>query len=147
MKLEKATNDLETRAAEALKAVLGQVSSLKLKEMWRGSQDYGHGGEILAHVDVFGRPHILACEVKTHCAPAHLKAALRELQTHAAQRTSDATPVLIAPYLSPQAQALCKESHADYLDLAGNARLTVGEIFIGTRSMPHRKSAVAQSAH
>ncbi len=42
---------------------------------------------------------------------------------------------MIAPYLSPEAQTICKESHTNFIDLEGNARITIGEIFIGKRTM------------
>jgi hypothetical protein len=55
---------------------------------------------------------------------------------------NETTPVLIAPYLSPEAQTLCKERDAGFLDLEGNARLSPGEVFIGKRSMNvHRPAA------
>ena len=53
--------------------------------------------------------------------------------------------VLIAPYLlPPEAQALCKERSASYLDLEGNAHLAFGEVFIGKRSVPGRAANRAQ---
>ena len=97
--------------------------------------------EILADIDVFGHTHLLACELKTHGEPAQLRASLRNLRDDARSVGANVTPVIIAPYLSPEAQQVCKESDAGFLDLEGNARLTFGEVFIGMRSLP------GQSAH
>jgi hypothetical protein len=41
--------------------------------------------------------------------------------------------VLIAPYLSPEAQALCKENNVAFIDLVGNARLAFDNLFIERR--------------
>jgi len=131
-----APTELGARAAEALKALLSQVSGVRLTEMKREPQARGRAVEIVAHIDVFGHSHTLACEVNSDGEPTHLRAVLRGLHNNTAHLPPNATPVLIAPYLSPEAQAFCKENHAGFLDLEGNARLTVGEVFIGMRSLP-----------
>jgi hypothetical protein len=61
---------------------------------------------------------------------------LRQGQYISVPLAADAIPVLIAPRLSPEAQALCKENQVGFLDLEGNARLTVGDFFIVMRSLP-----------
>jgi len=135
MKADWVANELEVRAAEALKALLEQVSAVKLKEMKREPPARGRAAEILALIDIYGHSHTLACEVNPDTSPSKVRASLRKLQDCAAHLAGGATPVLIAPYLSPEAQALCKESHAGFLDLEGNARLSMGEVFIGKRSL------------
>jgi hypothetical protein len=145
MKTDRTANELEVRAAEALRSLLGQVSAVKLKEMKRESAAGGRTAEILAHIDIYGHSHILACEVNADTRPSKVRASIKKLQGCAAHLAGDTTPVLIAPYLSPEAQALCKESHAGFLDLEGNARLTLGEVFIGKRSL--RQQPAAQQVH
>jgi hypothetical protein len=135
MKNDWAANDLEVRAAEALKSLLEQVSAVKLKDIKREPPARGRAPEILAHIDIHGHSHTLACEVNADTRPSKVRASLRKLQDCAAHLAGQATPVLIAPYLSPEAQALCKQSHAGFLDLEGNARLSLGEVFIGKRSL------------
>lgn len=133
MKMNGAMDDLEARATEALRALLGQVSVIKLKEIRRAPQ-----GPMLARVDVLGKSHTLACQVDSSARPETLRDKLRALQDGAAKYDGAATPVLIAPYFSPEAQSVCKENHAGFLDLEGNARLALGEIFIGKRALPQR---------
>ena len=135
MKTVWAANELEARATEALKSLLEEVSGVKLKEMKRQSPAHGLAAEILAHIDIHGHSHTLACEVNADTRPSKVRASIKKLQDCAAHLAGETTPVLIAPYLSPEAQALCKESHAGFLDLEGNARLSLGEVFIGKRSM------------
>lgn len=134
-------NELERRATEALQALLGQVSVIKLKEIRRTPK-----GPMMARVDVLGHSHMLACEIQSNFRPDNLRQALEALHTKTANCDSAATPVLIAPYLSPEAQAICKECSASYIDLEGNARLDVGEVFIGKRSQPARAARHATEA-
>lgn len=135
MKTDRAATELEVRAAEALKSLLKQVSAVKLKEMKHEASARGGAAEILAHIDVYGHSHTLACKVNADTRPSKVRASLRKLEDCAANLAGETTLVLIAPYLSPEAQALCKQSHAGFLDLEGNARLSLGEVFIGKRSM------------
>ena len=133
MKTDSSMDELEFRATEALRALLGQVSVIKLKEIQRAPR-----GPMLARVDVLGHSHTLACEINISNRPENLRSALKDLHEDVAHFNGAATPVLIAPYLSPEAQALCKENSAGFLDLEGNARLALGEVFIGKRSLPGR---------
>lgn len=50
--------------------------------------------------------------------------ALLKLRDYVARRAHGATPVFIAPYLSPDAQSVCREQDVGFLDLEGNARLS-----------------------
>ncbi|MGA7341940.1 MAG: hypothetical protein WBE72_19630 [Terracidiphilus sp.] len=138
MKASNARQDLELRAAAALKAVLAEVSSIKVREIRRQSPDAGRDRGLMAFVDIFGHHHTLACEVQSDGQPGHLRNALAELQSGAAWLPGDATPVIIAPYFSPEAQAWCKENQTGYVDLEGNARIALGEVFIVKRTLPHR---------
>jgi hypothetical protein len=126
-------DDLEHRATEALRALLGQVSVIKLKEIRHQPK-----GPLLARVDVLGHSHTLACEIRQGGEAESLRGVLLELRNDVSCCDGAATPVLIAPHISPEAQALCKESATGYLDLEGNARIALGEVFIGKRSMPCR---------
>jgi hypothetical protein len=141
MKTDRAATAFEVRAAQALRALLDQVSAVQLKEMKCEPTARGRTAEILVRIDIHGHSHTLACEVNADTRPGKVRASLRKLQDCAAHLAGEATPVFIAPYLSPEAQALCKESHAGFLDLEGNARLSVGEVFIGKRSLRQQPAA------
>jgi hypothetical protein len=138
MKTSEARHDLEVRAAAALKAVLAEVSTIKVREIRHQAPESGHDRGLTAYVDVFGHRHTLACGVPCDGQPSHVRSALNELRQGAARLPGDATPVIIAPYLSPESQALCKESQAGFLDLEGNARLALGEVFIVKRTLPYQ---------
>lgn len=138
MRMHDTRHELETRAAAALKAALAEVSAIKVREIRHESSKTGHDSSLMVFVDVFGRRHVLTCEIQSDGQPKHLRPALEGLCAGVAHRTDDAMPIIIAPYLSPEAQALCKENKTGFVDLEGNARLTLGEVFIVKRTLPHR---------
>jgi len=137
-----AGTNLVAQAADALKAVLREISSVKLTELRCEPLGNGQLSGILARIDVFGHSHLLACEVKAQGNPQQLMTTLRGLRESRTDRDAGSTLVIIAPYLSPEAQEVCKESQAGFLDLEGNARIAVGEIFISKRTMLPRMQKV-----
>jgi hypothetical protein len=138
MRMHDARHELETQAAAALMAALTEVSAVKVKEIRRETPKTGRDANLTVHVDVFGCRHVLACAIHSDGQPQSLIPTLEQLCAREAHHSDDAMPIVVAPYLSPEAQALCKESRMGYVDLEGNARLALGEIFIVKRSLPHR---------
>jgi hypothetical protein len=124
------------RAAEALKAVLHQISQIKVKDIDIDSPRPDLKVDFVAHLDVHGHNHILVCKVVASGRPEYARMALDQLCGQCDGLDGKATVVFIAPHVSEEAQALCRESHAGFLDLEGNARIDLGEVFIGKRSWP-----------
>ena len=121
---------LESQAAEALRVLLGQVPAIKLIDIELESLRPDHGVDIVAHIEVSGRGHELVCEVKSSGQPRYVRTALLQLRSYVVHHGQDAIPVFIAPYLSPEAQALCRDQAVGFLDLEGNVRLLFDGIFI-----------------
>jgi hypothetical protein len=136
---------VRSQAVEALRSVLQQVSQIKLNQLDVSAPHPDLKVDILAHISVHGHSHTLVCKVRASGRPDHVRMALEEFQGDSAQFSSNATPVFIAPYLPEESKALCWESKAGFLDLEGNARLDLGEVFIGTRSSPQIKSRPVSS--
>jgi hypothetical protein len=132
MKSMRVPNEMESRAAEALNALLHSVSSIKTRDI--KFQPAHRKTDILADIDVFGRNHKLVCSVAGG-EPDGVKKALEKLRTSADSKRCGATPVLITPHLSAHDRDLCERSRVGFLDLDGNARLVVDEVFIGKRSV------------
>jgi hypothetical protein len=128
---------IETEAIEALRDTLRQVSVIKVKDI--SADQHGHRSEILGHIEIYGHAHLLACKVVKDCAPPSLKRAIRDLRGVQKERGVVVLPVVIAPIISDEAQAVCRENNTGFLDLAGNARLYLDEVFIVKRSLPHHK--------
>ena len=123
-------------AADALRAVLHHVSAIKLKEIDMDSPGPDLKVDLLAHVDVYGHSHTLVCKVEASGRPDHVRTALEALRSRADELEGNATPVFIAPRMSEEAKALCGENKTGFLDLEGNARLDLGEVFIIKRTLP-----------
>ena len=130
LKVANLVKETEIRAVDALRAVLEQVPAVKLKSIARNSRIDQAELDIVAKLSVAGRGHILACEVKVNGQPRYVRTGLLQLRSRIAGFGRDVTPVLIAPFLSPVAQGLCREQGVGFLDLEGNVRLAFDAVFI-----------------
>lgn len=122
--------ELEHQAAQALRLLLEQVPAITLLDVKHEAPSPHRDVDVVAHVEVFGRAHTLACEVKSTGQPRHVRMALLQLRNYVSHHEQAAIPVFIAPYLSPEAQALCREQNVGFLDLEGNVRLVFDGVFI-----------------
>lgn len=116
------------QSADALRSILAEIPAVKRLEV--SSANRGEHIDLIAQVEVFGQRHTLAVEVKSNGQPRYVRSALLQLQDYVRRQSEPVTPVLIAPYLSTEAQNLCREYNVAYLDLEGNARLAFGTFFI-----------------
>ncbi len=130
----------ENEAIDALRKTLGQISVIKIKEI--ELEDHRPRGEktIIARVEIYGHAHKLVCKIIDSSDSHDLQGAFPELGKLQARFAGNTTPVLIAPSLSEEAQNTCRESNIGFLDLEGNARLYLDEVFIVKRSLPLHKT-------
>lgn len=117
-------------ATQSLRGLLEQVPLVRVGQMEVELRPGENTVDLLVHLEVRNQRRVLVCEVKSNGQPRNVRMALHQLLSYAAQLEKEAVPVLIAPYLSPEARALCREGGAAYLDLLGNARITFDGIFI-----------------
>lgn len=130
MKNLESVKELEGRAASALEALIAQVPAIKLEDIKLEQSHSDHQIDILARLSTSGRSYLLVCEVKSNGQPRYARMALLQLRNHIAHLENEAIPIFIAPYLSPEAQAMCREQGVGFLDLQGNARLVFDGVFI-----------------
>jgi hypothetical protein len=124
----------KAHAAEALKSVLQQVSAFRIKEIDLDFKLLGKRIDFLAQVDVFGHPYNLACKVmEGDKLPQEHE--LLECREHLSQ-IPNSTLVLIGPHLTDEARSLCCKHQAGFVDLSGNARIEIGEVFIARQHLP-----------
>jgi hypothetical protein len=142
LKSHNSLKKLEFHAGQALQALLAQVPPIEVERVETGQAALAGEPDIIAHVLVSGRPHVLICEVQTSGQPRHVRTDLLHLRDYLAHADGDATAILIAPYLSAEAQAMCREQGAGFLDLQGNAYLAFDGIFIDR--LVAQKPAVAR---
>jgi hypothetical protein len=140
LKQPDSVKEVEARAVNELRALLEQVPAIKIKAVQ--SQAAVRGGEvdIVTTLTVAGRRHLLICEVKVNGQPRNVRVAVLQLRNYIAHLGKAVTPLLIAPYLSPDARALCRKEGVGFLDFEGNARLVFGGVFV-ERSVPNKPSA------
>lgn len=122
----------EARAGEALRRLLENIPILQIE----GVETRAHAvsddwkPDLTARLLVDGRHHTLICEYKSNGQPRYARSALLELRDYVMEKAPHATPVFMAPYLSPAVRQLCEEKGVGYLDLEGNARIAFGGVFI-----------------
>lgn len=132
------TQSSTMRAFEALEALLLRTSAITFKGVDLGVEASGCEIDIVAHIDVLGHSHTLACAVAEEEGPEHVRMALEKLLSGVGQMGKNVTPALVVPCLSQETRALCKGSNIGFLDLEGNGCLAFGDMFISTRSLPCR---------
>lgn len=120
----------EVDASEALRELLEKVSIIQIEDINAAATSKHWTPNLIARLLVGGREQLLICEYKSNGQPRYARSALLELRNYIAQRAPEATPVFIAPYISPAVKQLCEEQDAGYLDLQGNARIVFDGVFI-----------------
>ncbi|TEA74136.1 type IV toxin-antitoxin system AbiEi family antitoxin [Allopusillimonas ginsengisoli] len=122
--------ETEARAGEALRQLLEKIPILQIEGIEVEAVSGDWEPDLTARLLVDDRRHLLICEYKSNGQPRYARSALLELRNYIAQRAPEATPVFIAPYISPAVRQLCEEKGVSYLDLEGNARIAFGGVFI-----------------
>jgi hypothetical protein len=130
MKTTMEVKDLIPEAAEALRSLLLNVPLVRSAAVENEPGPRGGGADVVIRVDSGARELLLVCEVKPNGQPRNVRLGLSQLKEWVSRHDGDAVPIFMAPYLSPEAQAICREEEAGYMDLHGNARLVFDGIFI-----------------
>lgn len=130
LKQAESVKGVESRAAEALQGLLGQVPAITELSIEPQVAAADEAVDFLVYLEAAGQPRLLVCEVKSNGQPRYVRAALLQLRNYVARKAQGAIPVFIAPYLSPNAQALCREEGVGFVDLEGNVHLSFDGIYI-----------------
>jgi len=130
LKLLGSVKEIENKAASALEALLRHVPAIKLKKLQQENWSPDGGADLIVHVDASGKSYLLVCEVKRSGQPRHVRDAIYRLKNYVTELGKPATPILIAPYLSPAAREICTENEVSFLDFEGNARIAFGAVYI-----------------
>jgi hypothetical protein len=134
--------EAEAGAGEALRRLLENVPILQIEGIEAEVAANDWQPDLIARLLVDGRQHMLICEFKSNGQPRYARSALLELRDYVVQKAPYATPVFMAPYISPAVRQMCEEKGVGYLDLEGNARIAFGGVFI--ERMVADKPAAAQ---
>ena len=139
LKMDFSVKETERHAADALQDLLREIPALKVQKLQIGANLRDVGAGILLDVKVAGKSHLLVGEVKMDGQPRYAREAVFQLRRYIDQIGKPATPVLIAPYLSPSSRVLCRENGISYLDFEGNAHLAFSNVYID-RSVAEKPS-------
>jgi hypothetical protein len=129
----------EKEAANRLQALLAEVPFVSVENLKQNVSDPDHHREfdLLLELKSNGRPQKLVCEFKSNGQPRIVRSAIDQLRYYVQALDKAAYGVVIAPYLSPAAQELCREENVGFLDFEGNCRLVFDGVFI-ERAVPLR---------
>ena len=133
-------DEVESHGAEVLEKLLREIPALKLKSIQIGSKARDSGIDIMMRAEVSGEPHLLVCEVKQSGQPRYARDAVVSLRHYITEHGKPATPIFIAPYVSPETREFCRQNGVSFLDFEGNARLSFGTVFI-ERVLPNKPAA------
>ena len=122
--------EIERLGAEAIRALLQEIPVVELHSLEIESPAQDKRVDLLASVVVAGQHYVLVCEAKQSGQPRFIRDAIYQLRDFLREFRKPATPVVIAPYLSPESRELCLQNEVSFLDLEGNARLAFGTVFI-----------------
>lgn len=146
MKTTKLVKELETNAMNAVRDLLEQIPGLAVSsvhhERLLGSDlrldswiDFEHGDDTYS----------LIIEVKSNGAPRYVRSAVYQLMGYLAHARQSGhvdsarrlIPMIVCPYLSPEARSICSDHDVAYLDAVENAHLSFDNVYID-RSVAER---------
>lgn len=134
MKISK--TDVLEKIEDSLRVCLQRVPFLKIDALERALNVGDACMDIVATVRVAKQRHRLAIEVKSNGQPRVARTAAYRLA-----RVLESDPgvygVFAAPYISPRAAEICVQEKIGYFDLAGNCRLTFGQVYIEQQGNPN----------
>ncbi|MFJ2484268.1 type IV toxin-antitoxin system AbiEi family antitoxin [Pseudomonas sp. NPDC087598] len=122
--------ELEKKSIEALHSLLAKIPILEVTSVKRTEHSEAWAPDFVVEITTSGKSYTLVCEAKTSGQPRFVTSAILQLRDYINTRELDATPILIAPYLSPAARQTCREKDVGYLDLEGNACISFAGVFI-----------------
>ena len=128
--------EVEQKAEAALRALLGGIPFLKTRIKRMIAADDSQI-DFVADLQVSGTPKKLIIECKSTGEPRFVRDAILRLDRG---RRNDPTayPIFMAPYISPEAAALCAEEDIGYVDFSGNCRLSTPPLFIQKEGHPNQ---------
>ena len=122
--------NIQERAADAIRACLGEVPFMQVKRVRENQRQGNAEADLLLDLQIKDGPSLqIVVEEKANGQPRLAREAVNQL-LRCRSAFPEAYGVFMAPYISPQAAEICAKEGIGYLDLAGNCRLSFGQVFI-----------------
>jgi hypothetical protein len=135
LKSHKPVKTLKSTAARQLSTLLKQIPAIDPESV---NAEFSHGEgryDLAVQLNSSGEKKTFICEVRASGQPRHVRTAALQLHEYVSRSNWSAIPILIAPFLSAEAQAICREYDIGFLDMEGNCRLAFDGIYI-ERAVP-----------
>ena len=129
-------NEIERSAQDAVLACLSDVPFLQVEQSRAEALAYGRRPDLLVKVRLPDGLQTLACEVKNSGQPRMVREGVNALLRYR-QALPNTYGVVVAPYVSPAAAEICSQEGVGYVDLAGNCRLSFGQVYIQKEGRPN----------
>lgn len=140
--------DLAPLAADRLLALLDGVPAIETVDLQDGVGMGRHEGSGTLHAEIAavvhlrgGDTHTLVVDFKRVGQPRFARLAAnwfqRRIPSARVEGLPDPTPVFAAPYISDRGAAVAAEEGMGYFDLAGNARLAFGPVYVERSGHPN----------
>jgi hypothetical protein len=133
MKIE----DFEIKAKNALFECFNKIPTLKVSEPGTAPHFNDNKPDIWVTLLVQGGTRNLVGEINTNGEPRIARQAANQIRRYI-DDNQDWYGVFIAPYISPDAAAICQKEGIGYLDLAGNCHISFENIYIHVEGKPNR---------
>lgn len=124
----------EIAAFQALRECLEEIPFLQVMNVH--ADDNASGPDFRMDVRVQNRPLTILAEYETSGQPRLARQAAFQIKDSLAKGRGD-YGVFTAPYISPEAAAICKEAGIGYLDLAGNCLLSFETVYVQREGKPN----------
>ncbi len=130
LKLADSVKALEQKGAAELERLLRRIPHLQLKSFKTQTMNQAERFDLEVRLTLDGVQHTLIVEMKANGQPRYAREAILQLKSAASHSQPPATPILIAPFLTPATRDLCTQEGVSYLDFEGNARLAFGSVYV-----------------
>ena len=128
--------ELEKKAEEALKTCLSKIPFLRIEKIKKEADQNGRRPDLLITLRLPEGKMDLIVELKTSGQPRLARDAVNQLLRYR-EKFPGAYGILVAPYISLKAADICANSNIGYVDLAGNCRLSFGQVHIEKEGKPN----------
>lgn len=132
----------------AIRECLDRVPFLKIRTLEAEPVIQGRRPDFMARIETSGGSWDLVIEAKPTGQPRIARAALNQLALYR-DLVPNSYAIFLAPYISESTAKLCEDAGIGYIDLAGNCRLSFGQVFIEQRGKqnPYSEKRVLRSLY
>ena len=131
--------NVETDLLDAVRDFVRDLPSAQIKSVARNAR-IGENLEVDGKVEfsLNESNYSIIIEAKPNGAPRYVRSGVHRLESNISRLRrdregfvrTDAIPMLVSQYLSPQSRTICMDHEVAYLDLFGNARLAFDNVYI-----------------